>query len=83
MRFAFHPETGPLTDAEAPSGERQALMELFSGAFGHARNPLSHRAITIERATAARLSNQASGIPRRQFWPIASIARRYIQSPRH
>ena len=30
MRSAFHPETGPLTDAKA-------LMELFSGAFGHAQ----------------------------------------------
>ncbi len=60
MRSAFHPETGPLTDAKAPSGERQALMELFSGAFGHARNPLSHREIAIERATAARLIALAS-----------------------
>jgi uncharacterized protein (TIGR02391 family) len=60
MRTAFHPDTGPLSDATAPAGERQALMELFSGAFGHARNPLSHREIAIERATAARLIALAS-----------------------
>jgi Protein of unknown function (Hypoth_ymh) len=61
----IHPRTSlrscySLTDAKAPAGERQALMELFSGAFGHARNPLSHREIAIERATAARLISLTS-----------------------
>jgi uncharacterized protein (TIGR02391 family) len=60
MRTAFHPETGSLTDTETPQAERQALMELFSGAFGHARNPPSHRDIVIARADAARLIGLAS-----------------------
>lgn len=60
MRTAFHPETGPLCDQAAPAGERQALMELFSGAFGHARNPLSHRDVAITRIEAAQLIGLAS-----------------------
>jgi Protein of unknown function (Hypoth_ymh) len=35
-------------------------MELFSGAFGHARNPLSHRDVAIERVNAAQLIGLAS-----------------------
>jgi hypothetical protein len=34
MRSAFHPETGPLRDPQQDPAERQALMELFSGAIG-------------------------------------------------
>jgi uncharacterized protein (TIGR02391 family) len=60
MRSAFRPEGGMLTDGETPAGERLALMELFSGAFGHARNPLSHRDVAIERVDAARLIALAS-----------------------
>ncbi|MDH2402407.1 TIGR02391 family protein [Bradyrhizobium sp. SSUT18] len=60
MREAFHPEKGPLRDKLAPSGERQALMELFSGAFGLARNPPSHRDVAISRVEAAQLIGFAS-----------------------
>ena len=38
MRRAFHEETGPLTDKEAPIAERQALLSLFVGAIGYYRN---------------------------------------------
>jgi hypothetical protein len=43
MRKAFHPETGPLTDMAVVRAEREAVMHLFSGAIGHAKNPMSHR----------------------------------------
>jgi hypothetical protein len=55
MRNAFHPERGPLTDMVAVVAEREALMHLFSGAIGHAKNPTSHRHVAILAAEAARL----------------------------
>lgn len=43
-RKAFNPTNGPLTDLNIPdTGERQAHMELFSGALGAFKNPSSHR----------------------------------------
>jgi uncharacterized protein (TIGR02391 family) len=60
MRDAYKPEGGPLADMNTPASERQAVMELFSGAIGHARNPPSHRDVVIERADAARLIGLAS-----------------------
>jgi uncharacterized protein (TIGR02391 family) len=60
MRTAFHPGEGSLTDMDAPAAERQAMMELFSGAFGYARNPVSHREIGMSRIDAARLITFAS-----------------------
>jgi uncharacterized protein (TIGR02391 family) len=60
MRTAYNPESGPLTDMNTPAGERQAVMELFSGAIGHGRNPPSHRDVVIARADAARLIGLAS-----------------------
>lgn len=53
MREAFKPEDGKLTDKEAVTGERVAMMELFAGAIGHCKNPPSHR--RVEMATRARL----------------------------
>jgi hypothetical protein len=55
MRKAFHPETGPLTDKSAVPSEREAEMHLFSGAIGHAKNPGSHRDVTMAPDEAARL----------------------------
>jgi len=45
-RAAFG-DRGPLTDMDAESGERQARMELFSGALGSYKNPQSHRHVAL------------------------------------
>jgi uncharacterized protein (TIGR02391 family) len=55
MRSAFHPRTGALTDPSAVAAEREAVMHLFSGAIGYAKNPTSHRDVAINPAEAARL----------------------------
>lgn len=55
MRRAFHTSDGPLRDASLVSGEREAEMHMFSGAIGHAKNPTSHRDVTLTRLNAARL----------------------------
>jgi len=55
MSAAFHPENGPLRNASAVSGERQAEMNLFCGAIGHAKNPVSHRDVNQTPEEAARL----------------------------
>jgi uncharacterized protein (TIGR02391 family) len=47
MRSAFHPETGPLTDMTAESGERQGRMEFFAGAIASYKNPHSHRDVNL------------------------------------
>jgi uncharacterized protein (TIGR02391 family) len=60
MRAAFHSTTGRLTDKDVVEAERQALSHLFAGAIGHAKNPGSHRAVTIGRAEAAQLISFAS-----------------------
>jgi uncharacterized protein (TIGR02391 family) len=60
MREAYKPDSGALTDMNTPAGERQAVMELFSGAIGHGRNPPSHRDVVIARVDAARLIGLAS-----------------------
>jgi uncharacterized protein (TIGR02391 family) len=55
MRKAFHPETGPLADTSVIVAEREAMMHLFSGAIGHAKNPTSHHDVTIGAQEGARL----------------------------
>ena len=55
MRKAFHPETGPLTDTSVVVAEREAVMHLFSGAMGHARNPTGHQDVVIAAQEGARL----------------------------
>jgi uncharacterized protein Ymh len=45
---------------DSPQAERQAVMEMFSGAIGHGRNPPSHRDIVIKRENAAQLIGLAS-----------------------
>lgn len=42
MRAAFG-RGGPLRDAGAHDSEEDGLMELFTGAVGHGKNPSSHR----------------------------------------
>ena len=48
MREAFHPDSGPLTDENAPSAEGQALSDLFAGSIGLYKNPHSHRNVPLE-----------------------------------
>ena len=55
MRSAFQPETGPLRNAALVAAEREAEMHLFAGAIGHAKNPTSHRDLTLTPEEAARL----------------------------
>jgi len=69
MRNAFNPETGPLRDKEAESGERVAAMELFAGAIGAFKNPPSHRTVDfddpIEAAEIVQLADLLLKILRR------------------
>jgi uncharacterized protein (TIGR02391 family) len=55
MRKAFHPEVGPLADTAVVFAEREAVMHLFSGTIGHAKNPPSHRDVAFTAQEAARL----------------------------
>jgi len=55
MHKAFRPKDGPLTDMTVVLAEREAVMYLFSGAIGHAKNPTSHRDVAITAQEAARL----------------------------
>ncbi len=59
MRKAFG-RTGPLTDAEAPEPEQEALAHLFSGAIGSYKNPHSHRNVSIDATSAAEIIVLAS-----------------------
>lgn len=51
MRAAFHKTTGPLTDYSLLEGEREAMGQLFAGAFGTIRNPVSHREVEYRDPT--------------------------------
>jgi uncharacterized protein (TIGR02391 family) len=55
MRKAFHAEDGALTDTTAVMSEREALTHLFAGIIGHAKNPGSHRTVTLTAIEAAGL----------------------------
>jgi uncharacterized protein (TIGR02391 family) len=45
MREAFNPNTGSLTDTTLPMAERERMADLFAGAIGTFKNPLSHRKV--------------------------------------
>ncbi|MBU4274966.1 TIGR02391 family protein [Patescibacteria group bacterium] len=47
MRTAFHPQTGKLTNTHSLNSEKQAMSDLFAGAIGLFKNPVSHRDIEI------------------------------------
>lgn len=40
---AFKPDGGPLRNPHMDAGEAQGIFDLFRGAFGAVRNPVSHR----------------------------------------
>ena len=61
---AFHPQLGTLTDANQVPTERQATSDLFAGAIGLYKNPLSHRDVTVTAAEAAELLIFASHLLR-------------------
>jgi len=44
---------GPLTDPEADPGEQVAAMDLFKGAIGLFKNPVSHRPVNYDDPTVA------------------------------
>lgn len=52
MRKAFGPN-GPLSDPQVPVRERDAVRELFTGAYGTFRNPTSHRTVELGDLTMA------------------------------
>jgi uncharacterized protein (TIGR02391 family) len=45
MRQAYDPKKGPLRDPSLPPGERDRMPDLFAGALGVFKNPLSHRKV--------------------------------------
>jgi uncharacterized protein (TIGR02391 family) len=45
MRSAFNANTGPLRDMNLPIAERERTADLFAGAIGTFKNPLSHRVV--------------------------------------
>lgn len=53
MRDAFHPEKGPLTDANAEASEREGQASLFTGAIAALRNPHAHRNVNLDDAAEA------------------------------
>jgi hypothetical protein len=42
MREAFNPNSGKLTNMTLPMSERDRVADLFAGAIGTFKNPLSH-----------------------------------------
>jgi uncharacterized protein (TIGR02391 family) len=53
MREAFAPERGKLTDLQSERAEQTARMEMFAGAVGSYKNPLSHRDVRLTSASEA------------------------------
>jgi uncharacterized protein (TIGR02391 family) len=45
MRDAFNPQNGPLRDPNLPQGQQDRMPDLFAGAIGVFKNPLSHRKV--------------------------------------
>ena len=57
---AFNPDNGPLTDLADELGERQALLNLMTGAVGSYKNPQSHRRVGLDASSARELIIMAS-----------------------
>ena len=43
MRKAFYLQTGSLANTQSEESEKQAMSDLFAGAIGLFKNPVSHR----------------------------------------
>ena len=52
MRTAFNVQNGNLTDPNQLKAERQGRSDLFAGAIGSYRNPLSHREVNLSAEEA-------------------------------
>jgi uncharacterized protein (TIGR02391 family) len=69
MSEAFKPNVGPLADNNAPQSEQKALRDLFVGAIGYFKNPLSHRKLGVkvpaQAASAILLANELVAIAHR------------------
>lgn len=55
MQRAFGEKDAPLRNPELVQAEQDSEFFLFSGAIGHAKNPASHRDVSLSREEAARL----------------------------
>jgi uncharacterized protein (TIGR02391 family) len=53
MRDAFDLKNGPLTDKSLISGEQQATSDVYAGAIGLFKNPVSHRLNSFTRPEEA------------------------------
>lgn len=61
---AFKVEHGPLTNMSEPTAEREAIMQLMSGAIGRYKNPSSHRHVVYSVAEAREIIFLASHLLR-------------------
>lgn len=57
---AFSEKNGLLTDMNAPSGERVALLQMMAGALGSYKNPHSHRKVQLSGIDATEMIVMAS-----------------------
>lgn len=57
---AFNPEDGALTDPDQEAGERNALLNLMTGAIGSYKNPHSHRRVELTVSEAREMLVLAS-----------------------
>lgn len=62
MQAAFNHRNGPLRDADAQPGEQVARANLFAGAMGAYRNPVSHRRVALSAKEAYRQLVLASSL---------------------
>ena len=60
MRRAFHVDNGSLTDQDQPRSEKQACSDLFAGAMGYCKNPVSHREVEVTAEEAIEMIALAS-----------------------
>ena len=64
MRTAFNVQNGNLTDLNQLKAERQGRSDLFAGAIGSYRNPLSHREVNLSAEEATDMIILASHLLR-------------------